>query len=108
MTRLHTLLPVRPLLAIATAAAALLAACTMQSGGGARSTPSMAAPEAPAAAVPESAIVVRDMTGLQDVFSFGNAMGAILRSARVDDTPANRTALVQTMIGTFQSGVRAN
>jgi hypothetical protein len=68
----------------------------------------MAALEAPAAALPEAAIVVRDMTGLQDAFSFGNAIGAILRSARLDDTSANRTGLVQTMIGTFHSGPRAN
>ncbi|MDN3922526.1 hypothetical protein [Roseateles violae] len=113
MDQPRTQLSVKTLLAVATAVSALLAACAMQADRENRpsSGASMAAlesPASPAVTVPEAAIVVRDMTGLQDEFSFGQTIGAILRSAMLQDTLANRVALVDTMRGTFNVKDRAN
>ena len=66
-------------------------------------------PPAAPAAVGETAIVVRNFdAGLAADFSFANTIAKILTSAGIADTPANREALVKTMVLSFNANQFTN
>lgn len=71
-------------------------------------TGSTTSAQPPPAAIAEEAIVVRDMTGLDTEFSFSNTIGAILRSAGLPDTQADKEAFVKTMLASFTATSQTN
>lgn len=63
----------------------------------------------PATTPSEQAIVVRDLSGgIDGDFAFEKVIGKILTTAQIADTPANRVALVQSMLDSFDSDSMTN